>query len=864
MRRPARRLASLLAVGTLALSLGTTSIAPAATSLAASPPGGAGGADRVRHGVLSGTRVDGSAAAHEAAGHGLRRLSPDVTFGRSTAHRLDVDVSSTTQTRLSTSPEFTVRQSSGFEGLGDVDEPDSLGCPAPGSGPCVEPPDPWIGVGPNYLVQAVNTAIRVTSKSGAAVQADQAFGAFFAEPPSQVIDTDPHVVYDAAHGRWLATALSFDCTAGHLYLGVTDGNDPRLGHWTIFQYDFPGAIPDYPGLGWSSNKIVVSVNEFAIVPDGGTCDGGNFIGAALEVADWADATDGDTTLAVSELAPDAARFAWRPAQGVTDAAAYLVGVDVSDSSSGDVRYATITGTNAGTNVALASDVDLTTDAGVDAFDNTLAPVQRGAVSGTDPIDDAVDFRPTDAVWRSQRLWFVATSVCDGGLRTVDCARYTELDTSAGGAEVQTLYLGATNGDVFMAGIGLAGRPDATSDTALHSVFSYVNPTGYVATYSAYRFESDAPVTIRSFHMIRAGLGHYAGERWGDYVGVASDPSDATSVWQADQYPTSFGSWGTWVSKLTVAKIGTAGVTRDSGASRYETAVAVSSKSFPSGVPVVYIATGKNFPDALAGGPAAALEHGPLLLVAPDQIPAAVKTELTRLAPKRIVVLGGTSVVTAAVMTDLQHYTSGTVTRVSGPDRYATAAAISSSTFPRGVFAVFLATGKNFPDALSGGPAAAYVDSPLLLVSKDSLPAATKAELARLRPQFVFVLGGTSVISAQVQTAALQYTASKASGTVIRLQGGDRYETGANISGYWFAPGIDVAYVATGANFPDALSGGPAAALEDGALVLVTKDAIPSWSAAILSYLQPKRIVVLGGTGAVSSNVMTKLSAYVVP
>src|SRR5205085_7224836 len=109
-------------------------------------------------------------------------------------------------------------------------------------------------------------------------------------------------------------------------------------------------------------------------------------------------------------------------------------------------------------------------------------------------------------------------------------------------------------------------------------------------------------------------------------------------------------------------------------------------------------TGLNFPEAPAGGAAAANGGGPLLLVQPDMIPAPVVTELQRLKPGRIVVLGGLRAVSAAVASALQGYTTGTVSRVAGADRYQTAATLAAS-FATGS-PVYLATGINFPDALA--------------------------------------------------------------------------------------------------------------------------------------------------------------------
>jgi spore germination protein YaaH len=93
-----------------------------------------------------------------------------------------------------------------------------------------------------------------------------------------------------------------------------------------------------------------------------------------------------------------------------------------------------------------------------------------------------------------------------------------------------------------------------------------------------------------------------------------------------------------------------------------------------------------------------------------------------------------------------------ISRLAGPDRYETAAAISANTFAPGVPVAYVATGLNFPDALAGAAAAGYVGGPLLLVKPDSIPAATAAELARLQPARIVVLGSAGVVSDGVAAA----------------------------------------------------------------------------------------------------------------
>jgi putative cell wall-binding protein len=65
-------------------------------------------------------------------------------------------------------------------------------------------------------------------------------------------------------------------------------------------------------------------------------------------------------------------------------------------------------------------------------------------------------------------------------------------------------------------------------------------------------------------------------------------------------------------------------------------------SAASSTPVVYVATGENFPDALGAAAAAAVQGGPVLLVRNTSIPAATAAELARLSPNVIYVAGGTN------------------------------------------------------------------------------------------------------------------------------------------------------------------------------------------------------------------------------
>lgn len=296
--------------------------------------------------------------------------------------------------------------------------------------------------------------------------------------------------------------------------------------------------------------------------------------------------------------------------------------------------------------------------------------------------------------------------------------------------------------------------------------------------------------------------------------------------------------------------------RVAGTDRYATAAGVSADRFPDGASTVYVSTGANFPDALAAGSAAGIAGAPILLVSPAGVPEATATELRRLGPDGIVVLGGEAAVPRSVEADLATFARDGVSRLAGPDRYSTAVEISRRSFSPGVPVAYVATGGSFPDALAGASAAGRDGGPILLVGHDDLPSVVAAELGRLRPRRIVVLGGLAAVSATVESELTRLSAAP----VTRIAGTDRYDTAARITAT-FSSDTDVVHVATGANFPDALTGTPAAVVADGPVVLVPPGGLPERLASELGRIRPRRIVVLGGPGAVDDATQRALEGF---
>jgi len=303
-----------------------------------------------------------------------------------------------------------------------------------------------------------------------------------------------------------------------------------------------------------------------------------------------------------------------------------------------------------------------------------------------------------------------------------------------------------------------------------------------------------------------------------------------------------------------AQAQSATVSREQGADRYATAAQISHDTFSPGVPVAIIATGDNFPDALAGAAAAGKLGAPILLVQQNSIPASTASELTRLNPGRILILGGLSAVSGGVETTLDQYTAGTVTRDGGVDRYDTAATISHDAFNANVPVAYVATGQNYPDALTAGPAAFKEGpGPVLLVMQNSIPSSTATELTRLHAQKVVIIGGTSAVSDNVKNDLDPYSTDP----VVRRSGADRYATAVAVSNPLFpafADGSGTVYLATGANYPDALAGGAAAAKKGSPVLLVQQNCVPQNVKDEITRLNPKDVIILGGTSAVGTAV----------
>ena len=340
----------------------------------------------------------------------------------------------------------------------------------------------------------------------------------------------------------------------------------------------------------------------------------------------------------------------------------------------------------------------------------------------------------------------------------------------------------------------------------------------------------------------------------------------------------------------------AAVFRIGGADRYETSALTAEQGWSSADSVV-LASATNYADALAGVPLAHALRAPILLVSGSKLSPKVAESIERLSPENIYILGGEAAVSRDIENELASYASADIDggdvsgdasgdavggdtsgdaaggdvsgdavsgsdlpagrriiRLAGEDRFSTGMRIAAelsklSGAPQRIFAV---CAYNYPDALAGGPVAAIMGCPMIYVDDN----ADLSQIGRFAGSCgctsVTILGGEKAVSAQTEERlrALGLT------DIERVSGADRYQTALRTAiRYDSLFTGNMACIATGEAFPDALSGGALAAELMSPLVLVNNSTSVSGLYDYLNERLPGRIYVLGGKAAVSDYAM---------
>ncbi|NQX33616.1 cell wall-binding repeat-containing protein [Herbiconiux sp. VKM Ac-2851] len=384
--------------------------------------------------------------------------------------------------------------------------------------------------------------------------------------------------------------------------------------------------------------------------------------------------------------------------------------------------------------------------------------------------------------------------------------------------------------------------------------------------SAYDADVGSPKITLVGGALPDGVSLFDGGWYTDYVGAPKTPGAYDYVLQGQEKnggaPFTEACHVTIVADLQIVPGIT--VSRVQGPDRFAGSVAASRAMVPGTAPLVYLASGENFADALSAGSPAAERQAPLLLATKAGIPSVVLDELKRLQPANIVLMGGEAALGASVEAQLAGLPSPpAVTRIGGADRFEVSRNLLTNTSfgPTDPTKILLATGRNFPDALSASPAFAQdrIKGGVLLVdgAQASLSAGETAVLSAIKPTFVGIMGGPAAVSEGIEQSVTALTPVP---QTHRLNGSDRYFVSSRVAEEYFThPGFpesnpDTVYLATGANYPDALSGVPLAKVTNSPVLLSRQDCIPADAAFRINRMNIKKVVLLGGDDVLSPDV----------
>ncbi len=236
------------------------------------------------------------------------------------------------------------------------------------------------------------------------------------------------------------------------------------------------------------------------------------------------------------------------------------------------------------------------------------------------------------------------------------------------------------------------------------------------------------------------------------------------------------------------------------------------QQFAPDVPAVFVATGTNFPDALSAAAAAALVGGPLLLTPSDHLPSAVADEIKRLSPSAIYVVGGADAVSITVrfadaLSDIAKGLNDPATvdtNYAGGDRYETRS--QHRGFGLHEFDARDTRNRQLIPRRSVCDGGCQVPARLQVILVDGIQGTlSPATLRRAHPTRRHHPSASPAVRNTISQGVVDQL-QRLGYPVTRYSGGDRYETAAALNRAYFPDGAQTMFLATGTNFPDALSG----------------------------------------------------------
>ena len=299
-----------------------------------------------------------------------------------------------------------------------------------------------------------------------------------------------------------------------------------------------------------------------------------------------------------------------------------------------------------------------------------------------------------------------------------------------------------------------------------------------------------------------------------------------------------------------------------GDNRYSTATTISNAIYKTSNTVILV-TAQDYYDALIVVPLARAYNAPLLLVTENSSNdyTLTETELKRLKAKRVIVVNTNNVISNVTKVSLKALKINT-TYIESGNCFETAVKVANalkSVTSKDPDTLFFVTNSSFADALSISSVAAIMKSPVLYLNNTgNINSTINTYLNSVKGKIknAYIIGGTAVISNAMMNSVATALGLTVNSTVIRVSGSNRYETCVAVNNKFSSTlSSNNICVATGLDFPDALTGGVYAAKTKQAVLLADGNKLQSYQSTYLKSKKPSNITVFGDTGAVPTSLV---------
>lgn len=403
------------------------------------------------------------------------------------------------------------------------------------------PPDPTLAVGPNHIVETVNSRISFFDKAGnlqfTNELGDAGSPGFFEGQGAEGFVFDPKCMYDHNTGRFIVVVLEvYDPSESYIDIAVSDDSDPN-GVWykyrtnSVVQVGDNEYWVDYPGIGFDDNAWYVTGNLFKL--NGPSDDG--FAGPLFRIFDKTPMLSG-LPVQISDIVPDFNSSVQVAQSYGTAPRCYFL----SRSSSSSLRIWSIENALSGSPTLETTTVDQLAD----AFSPSDSPNLNGDLIST------LDGRLMNVHWRDGNL-YAAHGIDDNGGSGNAVARWYRISTNGWPASGSNPVL-AEQGEVEGTGSQSYFFPAIVSDSSnnVGMVMARSASNEFASVQVSGRTPSDPAGTMSAPVQLSIGDAGYNGGRWGDYFDITIDPTDDRTMWVVGMYAKDFG-WQTWIGSFTV-------------------------------------------------------------------------------------------------------------------------------------------------------------------------------------------------------------------------------------------------------------------------------------------------------------------------